>query len=187
MQPTISIITPSFNQARFLPRTIESVLTQDYPNMEYILMDGGSTDGSLEIIRNYADRLSYWESKPDRGQTDAINKGFARATGKYLAWLNSDDVYKPGAISEAVDFLENHPEAAMVYGDCTFIDAQDRKSGAFRQHRRMFTAYDGDMYTFPSRHRFLGLTCGARSDRWTSVFILPWIMTCGYAWLKKLR
>jgi glycosyltransferase involved in cell wall biosynthesis len=131
MQPTISIITPSFNQARYLPKTIESVLTQDYPNMEYILMDGGSTDGSLEIIQNYADRLAYWESNPDRGQTDAINKGFARATGKYLAWLNSDDVYKPGAISEAVDFLENHPEAAMVYGDCTFIDAQDREIGRF--------------------------------------------------------
>lgn len=131
MQPTISIITPSFNQARYLPKTIESVLTQDYPNMEYILMDGGSTDGSLEIIQNYADRLAYWESNPDRGQTDAINKGFARATGKYLAWLNSDDVYKPGAISEAVDFLEKHPEVAMVYGDCTFIDAQDREIGRF--------------------------------------------------------
>lgn len=131
MQPTISIITPSFNQARYLPRTIESVLTQDYPNIEYILMDGGSTDGSLEIIQNYADRLAYWESNPDRGQTDAINKGFARATGKYLAWLNSDDVYLPGALMEAVKFLENHPEAAMVYGDCTFIDAQDREIGRF--------------------------------------------------------
>jgi glycosyltransferase involved in cell wall biosynthesis len=130
-KPKISIITPSFNQAKFLRRTIESVLEQDYPNLEYIVMDGGSTDGSLEIIREVADCLSYWESIPDEGQTDAINKGFARASGKYLAWLNSDDVYQPGAIREAVSYLESHPDVGMVYGDCTFIDAQDRKIGRF--------------------------------------------------------
>ncbi len=129
--PKISIITPSFNQARFLRRTIESVLAQDYPNIEYIIMDGNSTDGSQAIIQEYEDRLAYWESVPDKGQTDAINKGFARATGKYLAWLNSDDVYQPGAIKEAIEYLESNPEAVMVYGDCTFIDAEDRKIGDF--------------------------------------------------------
>ncbi len=130
-RPKVSIITPSFNQAKFLRRTIESVLGQDYPNIEYIVIDGGSTDGSLEIIQEYADRLSHWESIPDEGQTDAINKGFARATGKYLAWLNSDDVYQQGAIREAVAYLEDHPDVGMVYGDCTFIDAQDRTIGSF--------------------------------------------------------
>ncbi len=130
-EPLISIITPSFNQAKFLRRTIESVLSQDYPCFEYIIIDGGSDDGSQHIIRDYEDRLAYWESVPDKGQTDAINKGFAKAKGKYLAWLNSDDTYQPGGISEAVAYLEEHPETGMVYGDCLFIDAQDREIGRF--------------------------------------------------------
>lgn len=129
--PKVSIITPSFNQAKFLRQTIESVLSQDYPNIEYIIIDGGSTDGSLEIIKAYEEHLAYWESAPDHGQTDAINKGFAKAKGKYLAWLNSDDIYQPGAISEAVEFLEEHPDVGMVYGDCTFIDAKGRRIGLF--------------------------------------------------------
>ena len=129
--PRISIVTPSFNQANFLTRTIESVLSQDYPDLEYIIIDGGSADGSRKIIRQYENRLAYLESIPDKGQTDAINKGFTRASGKYLAWLNSDDVYHPGAIAEAVTFLDNHSDVGMVYGDCDFIDAQDRKIGTF--------------------------------------------------------
>ena len=129
--PLVSIITPSYNQAKFLRRTIESVLNQDYPNLEYIVMDGASNDGSIEIIQEYADRLTYWESVKDKGQTDAINKGFNRATGKYVAWLNSDDVYYPGAISEAVAYLEDHPEVGLVYGDCDFLDAEDHVIGKF--------------------------------------------------------
>jgi glycosyltransferase involved in cell wall biosynthesis len=144
-QPLVSIVTPSFNQAPFLRRTIESVWGQDYPNLEYIIIDGGSTDGSLEIIEEYAGRLAYWESIPDKGQTDAINKGFARATGKYIAWLNSDDIYRPGAIAEAVAYLEGHPEVGMVYGDCDFIDAQDRVIGKFpaaqTDYRRLRQGY----------------------------------------------
>lgn len=130
-QPLVSIVTPSFNQAKFLRQTIDSVLSQDYSSLEYIIIDGGSTDGSQAIIEEYADRLAHWESVPDKGQTDAINKGFARATGQYLAWLNSDDVYQPHAVAEAVGFLEAHPKAGMVYGDCTFIDAQGRAIGRF--------------------------------------------------------
>jgi len=129
--PLITIVTPSFNQAKFLRQTMESVLTQDYNNIEYIVIDGNSTDGSREIIREYQDQLAYWESIPDKGQTDAINKGFAKASGKYLAWLNSDDVYQPGALSEAVTYLESHPDVGMVYGDCTFIDADGRVIGRF--------------------------------------------------------
>ena len=129
--PLVSIITPSFNQAKFLRRTMDSVLSQDYPNLEYIVIDGGSDDGSLEIIQEYADRLAYWESIPDKGQTDAINKGFNRASGKYVAWLNSDDIYRPGAISEAVAYLEEHPAVGLVYGDCDFVDAEDRVIGKF--------------------------------------------------------
>ncbi len=120
--PLVSIATPSYNQAQFLEETILSVLNQDYPNLEYIIIDGGSTDGSVDIIRKYEDRLAYWVSESDDGQADAINKGWRRATGSILAWLNSDDLYEPGAISTVVHFLQNHPEVAVVYGKYLRID-----------------------------------------------------------------
>ncbi len=129
--PLVSIVTPSFNHAVFLEETILSVLNQDYPNLEYILVDGGSTDGSLEIIQRYADRFAWWVSEPDAGQTDAINKGFARAKGEIFAWLNSDDTYLPHAISEAVEYLQQHPDVGMVYGAANFIDEQGRVLGKF--------------------------------------------------------
>ena len=125
-RPLVSIITPSFNQAPFLDATIQSVLGQTYPNIEYIIIDGGSTDGSIEIIERYADRLAYWESAQDRGQTEAINKGFDRANGAIMAYLNSDDLYYPNAVEEAVDFLQLHPEIGMVYGDADYINAGGR-------------------------------------------------------------
>ncbi len=144
-QPKVSIVTPSFNQAPFLEATIQSVLSQDYPNLEYIIIDGGSTDGSVEIIRKYQDRLAYWVSEPDKGQTDAINKGFNLATGDILAWLNSDDTYEPGAVSKAVAALDAHMDAGMVYGDANFINAEGRVIGRFpaaqTDHRRLRQGY----------------------------------------------
>ena len=121
--PLVSIVTPSYNQASFLEQTIRSVLVQDYPRIEYMVIDGGSTDDSVEVIRNHADRLAYWVSKKDSGQADAINKGFSRAHGEILAWLNSDDYYLPGAISSAVKRLEENPEVVLVYGDMLAVDA----------------------------------------------------------------
>lgn len=129
--PLVSIVTPSFNQAPYLEKTIQSVLEQDYPNLEYIIVDGASKDGSKKIIEKYAGKLAWWISEADLGQTDAINKGFQHASGKIYAWLNSDDTYQPGTIREAVDFLQNHPGIVMVYGDAYYIDEQGRYIGNF--------------------------------------------------------
>lgn len=121
----MSIVTPSYNQGCFIARTIESVLSQDYSPVEYLVMDGGSTDETLEVLKRYGKRLS-WVSERDQGQANAINKGWRRSRGEILAWLNSDDFYIPGAISKAVAFLQDHPEAAAVYGEGFHVDPEER-------------------------------------------------------------
>ena len=122
--PRVSIVTPSYNQGQFIEETIRSVLLQGYPNLEYIIIDGGSTDGSVDIIRKYEKWLAYWVSEPDKGQSDAINRGWRMATGEIVAYLNSDDVYCPHAIQTAVEFLVKNPQIAMVYGNAYYIDDQ---------------------------------------------------------------
>lgn len=125
--PKISIITPSYNQGQFIEETIRSVLLQNYPNIEYIIIDGGSTDGSIEVIRKYERWITYWVSEPDDGQTNAINKGFQKATGEIVAWLNSDDFYTPGALfSVAKAFLEK-PNADVIYGNIKTVGVKTLK------------------------------------------------------------
>ncbi len=126
--PRVSIVTPSFNQGAFIEETIRSVLLQDYPNLEYLIVDGGSTDSTLEVIKTYEPWIDYWVSERDRGQTHAINKGFARATGDIVAWLNSDDTYEPHAIRTVVRHMVA-TGGVVTYGNCNLIDETGARSG----------------------------------------------------------
>jgi glycosyltransferase involved in cell wall biosynthesis len=161
--PLVSIITPSFNQASFLEATLESVLTQDYPHLEYLVVDGGSSDGSQEIIEKYAEQLAWWVSAPDLGQTDAINKGFRRARGEILAWLNSDDTYEPGAVSEAVAYLQAHSDVGLVYGDANFINQSGEIIGRFNAQQTSYQRLRRGGVYIPQQASFF------RSQVWKAV------------------
>jgi glycosyltransferase involved in cell wall biosynthesis len=124
--PKLTIVIPSYNQAQFIERTIKSILSQGYPNLELILMDGGSTDGTMEIVQSYLSSFSHLQSAPDRGQSDAIQKGFAMATGEILTWLNSDDCYLPGTLLKMGTHFRDNPKTEFLYGDYELIDADDR-------------------------------------------------------------
>lgn len=140
--PRVSLVTPSYNQGEFLEDAVLSVLHQGYPDLEYFIMDGASTDRTREILEAYASRLTYWESVPDRGQAHAINKGWRRATGKYLWWLNSDDMLMPGALFEAAAFLEAHPEVDLVYGDQVRIAGDGRPIDVYTYPPFDFAAFE---------------------------------------------
>lgn len=131
--PRVSVVTPSYNQAQFIEETIRSVLLQDYPALEYIVVDGGSNDGTLDILRRYEDWLC-WVSETDKGQTDAINKGLRMATGDVLAYLNSDDTYCPGGICKIAAFFRAHPDVGLVYGDCQVVDEPGGHLGYLPRH-----------------------------------------------------
>jgi glycosyltransferase involved in cell wall biosynthesis len=163
VQPLVSIITPSFNQARYIEATIQSVLGQDYPRIEYIVVDGGSTDGSVDVIKRHEDKLAWWVSEKDKGQTDAINKGFARANGDILAWINSDDTYEPGAVSAAVKYLQEHPEVGMVYADCNFINEDGRVIGRFGSAQTDYRLLRQGYVHIPQQTMFF------RADLWKQV------------------
>lgn len=122
--PSISIVTPTFNQGEFIEKTMLSVLTQGYPNLQYVIMDGGSNDNTLAIIKKYADRLFYWESGPDKGQADAINRGFAQVDAEVMGWLNSDDILFPGALHLIGKIFADYPEIQWVTGWACNVDAQ---------------------------------------------------------------
>jgi len=125
----VSIVTPSFNQASFLEETIRSVLEQDYEPVEYVVVDDGSTDGSVEIVRRYADRLAWWTAQENRGQVPAINLGFTHTTGEYMAYLNSDDTLLPGAVARMAGELESDPDLLLVYGDARYTDESSQVTG----------------------------------------------------------
>jgi carbamoyltransferase len=141
--PKISIVTPSFRQGEFIERTIKSVLEQSYPNLEYFVQDGGSKDSTKEILEQYSDRLTGWESKPDNGQTNAINLGFQKTTGEIMAWLNSDDLLLPGTLAYVADYFNSHPKIDVVYGHRIQIDENDRHIG-----RWMLPTHDNDVLSW---------------------------------------
>ncbi len=161
--PKVSIVTPSYNQARYLETSLRSVLEQDYPNIEYIVVDGGSKDESVEIIRKYQDHLAWWVSEKDKGHADALNKGFSHASGEIMAWLNSDDIYCPGAVAEAVACLQEHPQVGMVYGDAVLIDEADNAIGRFASKQTDYQRLLRGSVHIPQATTFF------RADLWQAV------------------
>jgi glycosyltransferase involved in cell wall biosynthesis len=129
--PTISIVTPSYQHAKFLERTVQSVVGQSYPALEYVVQDGGSTDGTLEILERVGPHLTRWTSEPDGGHADALNRGFRLTTGEIMGWLNSDDLLLPGSLAYVADYFVAHPDVDVVYGNRLLIDAQDCEIGAW--------------------------------------------------------
>lgn len=136
--PRITIVTPSYNQGRYLEEAIQSVLSQEYPNLEYVIRDGGSTDGSVDIIRRYEAQLSGWVSEPDAGPAQAINRGFTGCGGDILGWLNADDLYSPGTLRAVAEAFGQRPDAALVYGEGWYIDERGRRFEPCRFVRRTF-------------------------------------------------
>jgi glycosyltransferase involved in cell wall biosynthesis len=131
----ITVVTVCYNSARFLEGCLRSVVTQGYPHLEYIVIDGGSTDGSAELIKKYADRIAYWVSEPDKGQTDALIKGFQRSTGDIQCWINADDELMPHALSEVASYFQRHPDVDVITGDCILLTETGARLRVQRQLR----------------------------------------------------
>lgn len=150
--PKITVVTPSYNQGRFIEETLQSVLAQDYPNLEYIVMDGGSKDETVAILEKYSHRLSFFASEPDEGQTDALIKGFARATGDILCWLNSDDLFEPGALQYIGARFRDDPDLRFLYGDAMWVDMANRYLKPKKEHafNRFIWLYDHNYFPQPA-------------------------------------
>ena len=180
MLPKISIVTPSFNQAPYLERTIRSILDQGYDNLEYLIIDGGSNDGSIDIIRKYSNRLAYWVSEPDRGQSDAINKGLRRARGDWLGWQNSDDVYYPGTFASLARAAAAHPRASLVTGNMVMIDTDDKRLREMRYIRPTYGALRAEGMILTNQaafwHRDVHARIGYLSETLTCAFDYEWFL-----------
>lgn len=155
MNPKVSIITPSYNQGEYLEETIQSVLNQTYGNIEYIVIDGRSTDNSVDIIRKYEERITFWCSEKDKGQADAINKGLKRATGDLVCWINSDDVLYPNFVEKFVNYFVAHPDVDFLYGDV--------EQGADMQHATMRR---GEVIDYPTMLRTLRVPMPQQATMW---------------------
>lgn len=143
MAPTISVVTPSYQQGAFIGRTIQSVVDQDYPKLQYFVQDGGSRDGTIDVLKEYEDKLSGWTSEKDSGQSQAINLGFTNTDGEIMAWLNSDDLLLPGALHAVADYFNHHPDVDVVYGNRLLIDENDREIG-----RWILPGHDSDVLSW---------------------------------------
>jgi len=149
--PRITVVMPSFNQARYVEQAIRSVLDQAYPDLEFMVMDGGSTDGSAEIIERYGQHIAFWRSEADAGQTAAIIEGWQRASGDVLAWLNSDDYYLPGALAIVGERFAGDPELGLLYGACERVDGEGRRLGFIgRPFSRLLMIASHDIVPQPS-------------------------------------
>ena len=185
--PSFAIVTPSYNTGRYLGAAVRSVLEQDWPDVDYVVMDGGSTDDSIELLRGFGPRVR-WVSEPDKGQTDAINRGLARTRGEILGWLNSDDTYLPGTLRAVGEFFAAHPEVALVYGDANFIDARGALIAPCATWS--LSAASGSSATATSSSSRLPSSAAPRSKRSagsTHRCTGPWTGTCGSNWRGSLR
>ena len=160
--PRISIVTPSYNQGAFLEATISSVLSQDYPNLEYLVIDGNSTDDSVAVIKRYADRLTYWVSEPDRGQSHAINKGFARTSGEILGWLNSDDQLEPGALQAVAEEALRFPDIGAFVGEGQIVNT----AGKLLYYKRPGALTFEEMCRWLDGGDFMQPSCFFRRSAW---------------------
>lgn len=168
--PKISVVTPSFNHAGYIEKTIKSVLDQKYPNLEYIIIDGGSEDGSVEIIERYSEHLAHWVSEPDEGQTHALIKGFQRATGDIMGWLCSDDLYEPHTLHEVADIFMRNPGWQVVYGDGMWMDGDGNPTKAKKEidFNRFIFMHDFNYVPQPSTFWRRGIyeRVGGLDPRW---------------------